>query len=117
MIRAASYRAAENILDVSDCAAYAAGVAARSTRTAFAGFLFGASGMFATMYSTQAILPRLSRSFDVSPSAAGLTISVLVLAVAVGAWIWGPVSDRIGGRRSLLAASTIVVIPVVAGAL
>jgi len=27
------------------------------------GFLFGAAGMFATMYSTQAILPQLGREF------------------------------------------------------
>ena len=42
-----------------------------------AGFLFGAAGMFATMYSTQAILPVLGRDFGVSPSRAGLTISAL----------------------------------------
>src|SRR5699024_1063126 len=41
---------------------------------ALAGFMLGAAGMFATMYSTQAILPELSRDFDVSPSRAGLTI-------------------------------------------
>ena len=41
--------------------------------------------MFATMYSTQAILPVLSKDFDVSPSTAGLTVSAVVLAIAVGA--------------------------------
>ena len=70
--------------------------------------------MFATMYSTQAILPELGDSFGVSPAEAGLTISALVVALAVGAWIWGPLSDRIGLRRSLTLASALLVIPAVA---
>ena len=74
-----------------------------------AGFLVGASAMFATMYSTQGILPELGRAFSVSPSRAGLTISVLVLAVVVGAWVWGPLSDRVGRRRCLIAASALLI--------
>ncbi len=73
------------------------------------GFLVGASAMFATMYATQAILPTLGAAFDVSPSRAGLTISVLVLSLVFGAWIWGPLSDRIGRRRCLLAACALQV--------
>ena len=76
-------------------------------------FLLGAGAMFATMYSTQAILPQLGDSFGVSPAEAGLTISVLVVALAVGAWIWGPLSDRIGLRRSLTLASAILVVPAI----
>ena len=49
-----------------------------------AGFLLGSAGMFATMYSTQAILPELGREFDVGPAQAGLTISAVVVAIAVG---------------------------------
>ncbi len=76
-------------------------------------FLLGAGAMFATMYSTQAILPQLGDSFGVSPAQAGLSVSVLVVALAVGAWIWGPLSDRIGLRRSLTLASALLVIPAV----
>jgi YNFM family putative membrane transporter len=79
--------------------------------------MLGAAGMFATMYSTQAILPALSSSFGVTPSQAGLTISVVVLALAVGAWIWGPLSDRIGRKRSIVLASTLLVAPTIAAAL
>jgi YNFM family putative membrane transporter len=81
---------------------------------ALSGFLFGAAAMFATMYSTQAILPELGRSFDVSPARAGLTISTLVAAIAVGAWIWGPLSDRIG-RRACLLLSCVLLVPVTLG--
>ncbi|MDX6563452.1 MAG: transporter, family, putative rane transport protein [Gaiellales bacterium] len=82
-----------------------------------AGFLFGAAGMFAVMYSTQAILPQLGRAFDVGPAEAGLTVSVVVLALACGAWAWGPFSDRYGRRRSIVLASTLLVAPTIGAAL
>jgi MFS transporter, YNFM family, putative membrane transport protein len=78
-----------------------------------AGFWFGSAGMFAAQYSTQAILPELSRDFGISPSRAGLSVSAVIAAVAVGVWIWGPLSDRIGRRRSLLLASAALVLPTV----
>jgi YNFM family putative membrane transporter len=84
---------------------------------ALRGFMLGAAGMFATMYSTQAILPELSREFDVSPSRAGLSISVVVLAVAVGGFAWGPVSDRIGRPRAIRLASVLLVLPTIGVAL
>jgi YNFM family putative membrane transporter len=73
--------------------------------------------MFATMYSTQAILPELGREFDVSPSRAGLTVSTVVLAVAIGVYLWGPLSDRIGRRRAILLASTLLIAPTIAAGL
>src|SRR5581483_78004 len=86
-------------------------------RAALAGFLIGAAAMFATMYSTQAILPEVGRDFDVSPSAAGLTISVVVLALALSALVWGPLSDRIGRKRSIVLASALLVAPTVGAGL
>jgi MFS transporter, YNFM family, putative membrane transport protein len=80
------------------------------------GLMLGAAGMFATMYSSQAILPELARDFGVTPSRAGLTISVVVLAVALAGWIWGPLSDRIGRKRSLMLASGLLVVPSLAAA-
>jgi YNFM family putative membrane transporter len=74
-------------------------------------FLFGATAMFAAMYSTQAILPDLGGEFGVTPSQAGLSVSVVIGALAVGAWFWGPLSDRIGRRASLELASAAIVIP------
>ncbi|MDP9283361.1 MAG: MFS transporter [Actinomycetota bacterium] len=85
--------------------------------TGMVGFLLGAAGMFAVTYSTQAILPQLGRAFRVSPAEAGLTISVVVLALAGGAWIWGPLSDRFGRKRSVVLASSLLVLPTVGAAL
>ncbi|HET8557959.1 MAG TPA: MFS transporter [Gaiellaceae bacterium] len=82
-----------------------------------AGFLLGAAGMFAVTYSTQAILPQLGRAFHVSPSQAGLTISVVVFALAGGAWLWGPLSDQVGRKRSIVLASSLLVVPTVGAAL
>jgi YNFM family putative membrane transporter len=90
---------------------------ADSLQKALRGFMLGAAGMFATMYSTQAILPELSREFDVSPSRAGLSISVVVLAVAVGGFAWGPISDRIGRPRAIRLASVLLVPPTIGVAL
>ena len=81
------------------------------------GFLLGAASMFAVTYSTQAILPQLGRTFHVSPAHAGLTISVVVFALACGAWIWGPLSDRYGRKRSIVLASALLVAPTVGAAL
>ena len=74
-------------------------------------FLFAAAAMFTAMYSTQAILPSIGREFDVSPSQTGLTVSVVIGALAIGAWFWGPLSDRIGRRASLVLSSAALVVP------
>ena len=74
-------------------------------------FLFAAGAMFAVLYSTQAILAALARDFGISPSQAGLTIGVVIAALALGSWFWGPLSDRIGRRASLVLASGAVVLP------
>ena len=87
------------------------------TRAALAGFLLGAAGMFAVMYSTQAILPELSREFDVSAAEAGLTVSIVILVLAAGAWVWGPLSDRWGRKKTLVLASALVAVPTLASAL
>jgi YNFM family putative membrane transporter len=101
---------------LTEAPATAAPASAAAT-TGLAAFLLGAAGMFAVMYSTQAILPELSRDFDVSPSRAGLTISVVVLALAAGAWAWGPLSDRWGRKNSLVLASGLVVLPTIGAGL
>lgn len=92
-------------------------VAVGSQRAGMAGFLLGSAGMFASMYSTQAILPELRRDFGVGPAASGLSVSVVVIAVAAGVWVWGPLSDRIGRRRSILLANGLLVLPTVAAGL
>jgi YNFM family putative membrane transporter len=80
------------------------------TRPGVALFL-GASAMFANMYSTQAILPDVEDGLHASAAAAGLTITVVVLAVAAGGWVAGPLSDRLGRARVMAAAAVLICIP------
>jgi YNFM family putative membrane transporter len=67
--------------------------------------------IFANMYTTQAILPVLGEDFHVSAPTAGLTVSVLVLAVAIGALFYGPISDLVGRKPVMVVASLLVTIP------
>jgi MFS transporter, YNFM family, putative membrane transport protein len=67
--------------------------------------------IFANMYTTQAILPVLSLDFHISAPTAGLTVSLLVLAVAFGSLIYGPLSDRVGRKKVMVGASFLVIIP------
>lgn len=72
---------------------------------------FAPAFIFANMYTTQAILPVFSQDFHISAPTAGLTVSLLVLAVAVGALIYGPISDAIGRKPVIVAASFLVTVP------
>jgi YNFM family putative membrane transporter len=82
------------------------------TRARAAAALFlGASTMFANMYSTQAILPEVEHGLHVSPAAAGLSITVVVIGVAVGGWVHGPLSDRIGRARVMIGSAALLVVP------
>ena len=71
----------------------------------------GTAGVFADMYTTQAILPVLGRAFELPPATAGLTVSAAVLAVAAGSLIAGPLSDRIGRKPVIVGASGLLVVP------
>jgi MFS transporter, YNFM family, putative membrane transport protein len=72
---------------------------------------FAPAFIFANMYTTQAILPVLSLDFHISAPTAGLTVSILVLAVALGSLIYGPLSDRVGRKKVMVGASFLVIIP------
>jgi YNFM family putative membrane transporter len=79
-------------------------------RPAVALFL-GASAMFANMYASQAILPDIEHALNVSPAAAGLSITVVVIGVAIGGWVHGPLSDRIGRARVMVASAALLILP------
>ncbi|WP_081838605.1 MFS transporter [Thermogemmatispora carboxidivorans] len=71
----------------------------------------GPAFVFANMYTTQAILPVLSRAFKVDAPTAGLTISTIVLAVAIGSLFYGPLSDRIGRKIVMVGSSLLITLP------
>ncbi|MGI9117875.1 MAG: MFS transporter [Gaiellales bacterium] len=67
--------------------------------------------MFMIPYSTQAIIPAIGRGLAVGPAVTGLTITVVVVGIGVGAWLTGPLSDRIGRRRVMFASCALLAIP------
>jgi MFS transporter, YNFM family, putative membrane transport protein len=72
-----------------------------------------AATMFAIPYSTQAIVPEVGRDLGMGPAVTGLTITVVVVGIAVGAWLMGPLSDRIGRRRVMLGSCALLAVPTV----
>jgi MFS transporter, YNFM family, putative membrane transport protein len=81
--------------------------------SAWIALCLGTAGVFADMYTTQSILPTIGRSFGLSPATTGLTISAVVLAVAAGSLVAGPLSDRIGRKPVMVGASALLVVPTV----
>ncbi|WP_242654263.1 MFS transporter [Klenkia soli] len=68
---------------------------------------------FAMLYEPQALLPELTRAFDVTPAGSTLAISVSTVALAVGLLVLGPLSDRRGRTGILqlsLAASAVLAV-------
>lgn len=58
-------------------------------------------GNFALMYFVQPLLPQLAEYFDVSAGQSGLALSVTTMAILVGLFLAGPISDRLGRVRTM----------------
>ncbi|MBG6184289.1 putative MFS family arabinose efflux permease [Arthrobacter sp. CAN_A214] len=70
---------------------------------------FAGVATFAQLYSVQAVLPGLARSFAVSPADAALTVSAATLGLALAVIPWSWVADRAGRKRTMAwAISTAV---------
>lgn len=87
-------------------------------RKVTAGLFFAGLTTFALLYTTQPLLPELSRHFRVSPAQSALTVSLATLGLAAGLLIAGPLSDVRGRvsvmRASLLASSVIGLLSAIA---
>ncbi len=63
--------------------------------------------VFSDMYLTQPILPQLSAEYGIAPATAGLSVSVVVVMIALGSLAVGPLSDR-WGRWPVMVGSVLV---------
>ncbi len=77
----------------------------------------GTVAAYADMYVTQPILPLLSREFGVGAARAGLTVSAVVLAIAVASTVYGPLSDALGRKRVMAGSTALLSIATLACAL
>ena len=80
-------------------------------RAALGALLVGTVGALSAIYCTQPILPILSADFGVDAPTAGLTISLLTLALAGSLLVYGPLSDRVGRRPVLIGSCAGLTIP------
>jgi MFS transporter, YNFM family, putative membrane transport protein len=60
---------------------------------------------FLNLYSTQPLLPLLTRTFGASPLEAGLTITSTTMAIAISAPFIGRLADRLGLRRVIVGSA------------
>ncbi len=74
--------------------------------------LYGATAaVYADMYIAQPILPILSREFRVAPATAGLSLSVVVLAIALASSVYGLMSDAFGRKPVMVATCLLLAAP------
>lgn len=60
---------------------------------------FAGVATFATLYSTQAMLPELATAFDLTPGEATLSLSVATIGLGLALLIVGPLSEAYGRTR------------------
>ena len=68
----------------------------------------GTVAAYSDMYITQSILPVLAERFGVGAARAGLTVSAVVLAIALSSSFYGPLSDALGRRRVMAGATALL---------
>lgn len=69
------------------------------------------AAVYADMYIAQPILPLLSRDFGVAPATAGLSLSVVVLAIALASSVYGLMSDAFGRKPVMVVACLLLTVP------
>lgn len=74
----------------------------------------GGFSTFAVLYSTQPLLPYLSRDFHISPTTASLSLSVATITLAVSLLIVGSLSEALGRKQimtfSMFSASILAIL-------
>jgi YNFM family putative membrane transporter len=76
--------------------------------------LYGAAVVvFSDMYITQPILPLLSQEFGVTPATAGLSVSAVVLLIALASTSYGPLSDLVGRKPVMVGSCALLAVPTV----
>ncbi|HZY02585.1 MAG TPA: MFS transporter [Anaeromyxobacteraceae bacterium] len=74
----------------------------------------GTVAVYADMYVTQPFLPLLTAEFGVPPARAGLSVSAVVMAIAVFSSQYGPLGDALGRKRVMAGATALLVLPTLA---
>ena len=86
-------------------------------RGALVALYFATVAVFADMYIAQPILPLLSREYGIAPATAGLSVSAVVISVALASSLYGPVSDALGRKPVMVVTALVLALPTFACAL
>ena len=86
-------------------------VAAAPARLETAALYAATVACYADMYITQPVLPTISREFGVTPAQAGLSISAVVVGIAVASSFYGPLSDALGRKRVMVGSGLLLAVP------
>lgn len=76
----------------------------RGYRNMLLALLFAGVATFAQLYSVQAVLTDIARSFSVSAADAALTVSTATIGLALAVIPWSAVADRAGRKRTMTVA-------------
>ncbi len=81
------------------------------SQKALLALFFATVAVFADLYVTQPILPLLSHEFGVAAPTAALTISVVVLMIALFSNAYGPLADAWGRKPVMVASCAALAVP------
>ena len=81
------------------------------SRLALPALFFASVAVFADLYVTQPILPLLSQEFGVPAPTAALTVSVVVLMIALVSNAYGPLADARGRKPVMVATCAALAVP------
>jgi YNFM family putative membrane transporter len=81
------------------------------SRLALFALFFASVAVFADLYVTQPILPLLSHEFAVPAPTAALTLSVVVLMIALVSNAYGPLGDAWGRKPVMVASCFVLAVP------
>jgi YNFM family putative membrane transporter len=81
------------------------------TRRSLLALNLAAVAVFSDLYITQPILPILTARFKVAPATAGLSVSVVVLMIALVSPLWGFLSDVIGRKPVIVTSMALLSLP------
>ncbi len=80
-------------------------------RFALPALFFATVAVFADLYVTQPLLPLLSHEFAVPAPTAALTVSVVVLMIALVSNAYGPLADARGRKPVMVASCALLAVP------